>query len=250
MKEPRQLRKAANVILLRPAKGHGFEIFLTRRPDRMPFLGGMYCFPGGALQKEDCSPAMLQLCHGLSPLAARKIVGAYLSPREALGLWVAGIRELFEELGVLFAVSPSGEPWATIKNQKNNLADKHAALLKGTLNFRSLLESETLLCDVSRLAYFSHWQTPRGVSIRFNTRFFLATLPNDQRVQRTSPEVAHSVWLTADRALELFAEDKLRMIFPTFASLRTLADFDSLDSLLKEYGSDSSAASNKRLSVG
>lgn len=238
MKEPRQLRKAATVILLRPAKSHGFEILLTRRPNGMPFLGGMYCFPGGALQKEDYSAAMLRICHGLSPLAARKIVGAYLSPHEALGLWVAGIRELFEEVGVLLAMSPSGELWAGIKNRKSNLADKHAALLKRTLSFRSLLESEALLCDVSRLAYFSHWQTPEGISIRFDTRFFLATLPNGQSAQRTSPEVARSVWLTPDRALELFAKHKLPMIFPTFASLRTLADFESLESLWKEYGSD------------
>ena len=64
-----------------------------------------------------------------------------------------------------------------VQNSTNNLADKHAALLKKTLSFRSLLESEGLLCDASRLAYFSHWQTPEEISIRFDTRFFLAALP-------------------------------------------------------------------------
>lgn len=238
MREPHQLRKAATVILLRPAKANSFQVFLIRRPDAMPFLGGMYCFPGGALQKEDYSEAMLSLCHGLSPLAARKFVGAHFSPREALGLWVAGIRELFEEMGVLLAVNFAGESWSATRNRKNHLADRHAALLKGSLGFQSLLESEALLCDVSRLAYFSHWQTPREISIRFDARFFLAALPYGQSARRTSPEVTHSVWLTPDRALELFARDKLPMIFPTFASLRTLADFESLDSLGKEYGSD------------
>lgn len=241
MKKPHQLRKAATVILLRPSNANGFEVFLTRRSNAMPFLGDMYCFPGGALQEEDYSAAMLSLCHGLSPLAARKLVGAYFSPHEALGLWVAGIRELFEEVGILLAVNPAGEPWAAT-GRKNHLADKHAALLKKSLNFRSLLESEALLCDVSRLTYFSHWQTPREIAIRFDARFFLAALPHDQSPRRTSPEVAHGVWLTPDRSLELFATDKLPMIFPTFASLRTLADFESLDSLGKEYRSDFSAA--------
>jgi 8-oxo-dGTP pyrophosphatase MutT (NUDIX family) len=151
---------------------------------------------------------------------------------------VAAIRELFEETGVLLAVNPTGESWAATRDRKSHLAGKHAALLQKTLSFRSLLESEALLCDVSRLAYFSHWQTPREISIRFDARFFLATLPTDQSARRTSPEVARSVWLTPDRALELFAKDKLPMIFPTFASLRTLADFESLDSLGNEYGSD------------
>jgi 8-oxo-dGTP pyrophosphatase MutT (NUDIX family) len=243
MKEKQKAKLAATVILLRPAESNGFEVFLTRRPDGMPFLGGMYCFPGGALRQEDYSAAMLRLCHGVTPLAARKIVGAQFSPPQALGLWVAGIRELFEETGILLAVSHFGQPWAA--EPKKDPADQHEALFEKALNFRSLLESEGLLCDASRLAYFSHWQTPEEISIRFDTYFFLAALPKDQTPLSTSPEVAHSLWLTPDQALELFAENKLPMIFPTFASLRTLADFESLDSVLKEYGSDS-AAGQKR----
>jgi 8-oxo-dGTP pyrophosphatase MutT (NUDIX family) len=245
MKVPHKSRPAATVILLRPVKVNGFEVFLIRRPDGMAFLGGMYGFPGGALLREDCSAKMLRLSHGLSPVDARKIVGAHLPTHEALGLWVAGIRELFEEAGILLAVSKSGRPWAKKQNFNNNLADKHAALLKETLSFRTLLESEELLCDASRLAYFSHWQTPGQIEIRFDTRFFLAALPSDQTPLPTSPEVAHSLWLTPDRALELFAKGKLPMIFPTFASIRTLADFQSLESVWKEYVANSSAASKK-----
>jgi hypothetical protein len=43
------------------------------------------------------------------------------------------------------------------------------------------------------------------------------------------------VWLTADRALQLFARGELPMIFPTFASLRTLADYASLESVTREF---------------
>jgi hypothetical protein len=68
-------------------------------------------------------------------------------------------------------------------------------------------------------------------------------LPKDQAPLPTSPEVVHSLWLTPDRALELFADDELPMIFPTFASLRTLADFEALDNVWREYGSNFSAAS-------
>ena len=236
-------RQAATVILLRPTEANGFEVFLTRRPDAMAFLGGMYCFPGGAMQKDDCSPEMLRLCHGLSPVDARKIVGAQFSPPEALGLWIAGIRELFEEVGILLAVNKLGQPVG--QNRRNSIAEKHAALLENTIRFRSLLESEDLLCNALSLAYFSHWQTPEEVSIRFDTRFFLAALPKDQTPLATSPEVVHSLWITPDRALELFAQDKLPMIFPTFASLRTLADFESLESLGREYGKNLTAASKK-----
>jgi 8-oxo-dGTP pyrophosphatase MutT (NUDIX family) len=239
MKEKQKAKLAASVILLRPVEANGFEVFLTRRPDGMAFLGGMYCFPGGALREEDCSAGMLRLCHGVSPRAAQKIVGAQFSPPQALGLWIAGIRELFEEAGILLAVNHFGQPWAA------DPAGQQEALLKKSMSFRSLVENEGLLCDVSRLAYFSHWQTPEEISIRFDTYFFLAALPKNQTPLSDAPEVVHSLWLTPDRALELFAEDKLPMIFPTFASLRTLADFESLDSVLKEYSADSSAGQKK-----
>jgi 8-oxo-dGTP pyrophosphatase MutT (NUDIX family) len=245
MKEQHRSKLAATVILLRPAAKNGFEVFLTRRPDEMPFLGGLYCFPGGALTEADYSAAMLRLCHGLSPVDARKIVGAQFSPPQALGLWIAGIRELFEEAGILLAANDLGQPWTAEQDHKNTLAGKQAVLLKKALSFRLLLESEGLLCDASRLAYFSHWQTPQEISIRFDTHFFLAAIPKGQTPLLTSPEVAYSLWLTPDRALELFAKDKLPMIFPTFASLRTLADFESLESVLKEYGAKLAAVSIK-----
>ena len=71
--------------------------------------------------------------------------------------------------------------------------------------------------------------------MRFDTRFFLAVLPECQFPLPNSPEVAHSLWLTPDRALQLFVKNELPLIFPTFASLRTLADFSSLESLFREY---------------
>jgi 8-oxo-dGTP pyrophosphatase MutT (NUDIX family) len=235
MREAQKSRQAATVILLRPAEPSGFEVFLTHRPDEMAFLGGTYCFPGGAVRKDDCAAAMLRLCYGLSPADARRRIGAHLSASEALGFWIAGVRELFEETGVLLAVDHSGRPWRPAQERGHNLFDKHAALLQETLSFRSLLENEKLVCDASRLVYFSHWQTPEQSSIRFDTRFFLAVLPENQTALPASPEVAHSFWVTPDRALELFAKNELPLIFPTFASLRTLADFDSLEAVMREY---------------
>ena len=236
MREPAKARLAASVILLRRAERKGFEVFLTRRHEGMEFLGGMYCFPGGTVRKEDCSAAMLRRCRGLAAGDARNIIGAHFAPQQALGLWVAGIRELFEEAGILLAVEETGKKSRQAKqNHPARLAERHAALLDKSLSFKSLLESEALLCDASSLAYFSHWQTPSRLALRFDTRFFLAALPQDQTPLPSSPEVTHSLWLTPDSALQLFAKDELPMIFPTFASLRTLADFESLESAMREF---------------
>ncbi len=235
MSEIAKPKQAATVLLLRPTQSGGIEVLLTRRPDGMAFLGGMYCFPGGTVREEDLSAALSPRCHGLSPTAARKIIGSHFSPPEALGLWVAAIRELFEEVGVLLAITRDGRPAWLDRDLNHRLAKKHTALLAGDLGFNALLEAENLQCDTTQLAYFSYWQTPSQFQMRFDTRFFLAAVPADHPPLAASPEVVDSVWLTPDRALQLFGKGTLPMIFPTFASLRTLADFDSLESLFAEF---------------
>lgn len=229
MSAPAKVRAAATVILLRPAESKGFEAFLTLRPDSMPFLGGMYCYPGGSVIKDDSSQSTLERAVGVTPVQARKILGAHFSPRAALGFWLAAVRELFEEVGILLAT----------ENLAMNVASKlpalHRALLDRSLSFAGLLEQENLRCDLARLHYFSHWQTPSQIPLRFDTRFFIAALPPEQTPLPASYEVTHSLWLMPEQAMQLHERGNLPMSFPTFASLRTLADFDTLENVLREY---------------
>ena len=229
-------RNAATVILLRPETSAGIEIFLTRRLDRIDFLGGAYVFPGGSVEKEDCSERTLKRCSGLAREEARRILGAHLTPGLALGHWVAGIRELFEEVGVLLCATEDGRSLdMKEKERRERLDGKRRRMIQEELTFRELLESEGLCCDASRLRYFSHWLTPEEFAVRYDTRFFLAVLPPDQVPLESSEEVAHGLWITPERAMQLYAQSKLPMIFPTYASLRTLADFESVESLVSEY---------------
>jgi len=230
-------KSAATVILLRPHPSGGFETFMTRRPLQMKFLGGMYVFPGGTVRKEDCTEGILKRCRGLTAREAQRILGATLNPEACLGHWVAAIRELFEEVGILLCVTETGEPLnLTDKNGRSCAVQKRLPLIKGEINFQNFLESERLICDLTKLAHFSHWQTPQEFAMRFNTRFYLAQLPSDQEPLPKSEEVTHSLWVTPERSLQLSEQGLLPVIFPTFACLRTLADFDTLQSLGAEYG--------------
>jgi len=244
--ETTNVRAAATVILLRRLEPTGFEVFLTRRPEGMRFLGGMYCFPGGGVSNEDCSPRMIARCAGVTPERARNIIGAQVRPQAALGFWTAAIRELFEEVGILLTVGDSTSAVSIEEMPNYRLAEKHAALISKTLSFAELLESENLYCHASALAHFSHWQTPAQNSLRFNTRFFLAELPRAQTPLPSSYEVIHSLWVDPDHAIQLFERGELPLIFPTFASLRTLADFESLESLFQEFGQARAMASPSR----
>ena len=236
MTEIRKPKQAATVILLRRAEAKGFEVFLTRRPDGMPFLGGMYCYPGGTVTTDDFTARMIERSTGLTPKHAQTIVGAHYGPSEAIGFWIASVREVFEEVGVLLAVEESGAPLILDAHRSQRLAEKHAALLAKSISFLELLESDKLVCDLGSLTHFSYWQTPSQNRLRFATRFFIAPLPECQSPLATSYEVTHSVWLTPDRAMQLFSRGELPLIFPTFAALRTLADFDTLESVLREFG--------------
>ena len=236
MTEQSYPKNAATVILLRRQSGGGFESFMTRRPDQMKFLGGMYVFPGGTVRKEDCTEGVLKRCRGLTPQEAQNIVGPTLSPEICLGHWVAAVRELFEEVGILLCVTETGELLKMAEERRDRAAERRLALIKGEIDFQSFLESESLLCSLTQLAYFSHWQTLYEFGMRFNTRFYFAELPLDQEPLPNSQEVTHGLWLTPERSLQLCEQGKLPLIFPTFACLRRLADFDTLESLAAEYG--------------
>ncbi|MGH7774902.1 MAG: NUDIX hydrolase [Candidatus Binatia bacterium] len=206
---------------------------MTRRPDEMEFMGGCYVFPGGRVEKEDSSEQMLRRCRGLSRTEAQRILGNELSPKLALGHWIAGIRELFEEVGVLLCTTDSG---AEINMElQRKLATRREALVEGVMDFRALLKSEGLYCDLQRLAYFSHRITPEKHSIRFDTRFYLARLPLDQIPLDSSQEVTESLWITPEEALNRAQNDSLSVVPPTLAALRTLATIDSWQSLCAQY---------------
>ena len=224
-------KAAASVILLRPAEPQGFEVLLTRRRNETPSLGERYCFPGGSVHESDHADGMLRRCRGLSTGGARKIIGAHVSPPQALGFWIAAARVLFEKAGLLLAVKESGEPIAVEAEADAGLRAKRAALVEQRLGFHSILESENLFCDAATIRYFSHWRAESPDS--GDTRIFLAAMPEGQPPPAAAIEGAR--WLAPDRALQLFNRGELTIAFPTFVSLRTLADFDDMKSALRAY---------------
>jgi len=228
---------AATVILVRSGDDGGVEVLLNRRPPGMRFLGGFYVFPGGSVKNEDAAEGILKRCGGLSMQEAQRQLGAGLSPELSLAHWIAAIRELYEETGILLCVDKRGN-FIDARDQEVNrlLVENHPLLVNQNINLQSVLESAGWFCDLSRVAYFSHWQTPEEFAMRFNTRFFLALQPDGQSPLLRSREVTESLWLSPDRGLALYREGKVPIIFPTYATLRTLADFASVSSLCAEYG--------------
>jgi 8-oxo-dGTP pyrophosphatase MutT (NUDIX family) len=231
-----QPRNASTVVLLRPAAGGKFEILLTRRPPQMRFLGGYYVFPGGTVHQDDYSARVLKRCCGLSANEARRILGSGQDANQALGHWVAVARELFEEVGVLLCVTDTGED---IDGREQRASDrielKRQAIVKNELDFGSFLQSENLFCDLSRAIYFDHWVTPEIYSMRFDTRFFIAAAPANQKPLVRSEEVTHSLWIRAEEALGRMDRQNFPILPPTTTVLQRLAGISTWDQLQNEF---------------
>lgn len=227
-------RRASTLVLVRPAHAGAFEIFMTRRPREMRFLGGFFVFPGGAVKGADASPAMLDLCRGLSPADARACLGEELSAEDAMGYWVAAIRELYEEVGVLLCVvRENGAAVATEAWER--VVARRTALLGREVSFPALLAAEGLCCDVGKLVYFYHRTTPERYAMRFDTRFFLAAMPEGQTPLNVSEEVTESLWITPAEGLQRAERGRMAIIPPTLATLRTLAELGTWDALCRDF---------------
>jgi 8-oxo-dGTP pyrophosphatase MutT (NUDIX family) len=230
-----QPRPASTVVLTRPTDGGNFEILLTRRPPEMRFLGGFYVFPCGTVHRDDYSPEMLARCRGLSGAQAQEILGSGHDPDEALGHWVAVMRELFEEVGILLCVTDTGgEIDLSYREWKQRIELKRRSVVNKQLDFGSFLESENLFCDLSRVAYFDHWVTPDIYSMRFDTRFYVATLPTNQTPLERSEEVTHSLWITPKAAMARLDRQVFPILPPTTTVLQNLARLDSWERLRAE----------------
>jgi 8-oxo-dGTP pyrophosphatase MutT (NUDIX family) len=218
---------ASTVVLVRPDEHGAFEVLMNRRPERMQTYAGAYVFPGGCVEPTDYSPEMLALTHGLTSAEARATLESDLEPEICLGHWVAAARELFEEAGIHFFAGAGDAGSSDSTSRLERLLSQRSALQRGELTLASLLNSELLRCDISGLSYFSHRITPEHYKIRFDTRFFLAALPAQQTPLHSSEEVAESLWITPQAALDRVSHGGFPMMPPTIAVLRMLAEHGS-----------------------
>jgi 8-oxo-dGTP pyrophosphatase MutT (NUDIX family) len=228
-------RPAATVVLVRPDDVGGFEILLTRRPPEMRFLGGFYVFPGGTVHRDDYTPSALERCRGLTEVEAQRILGNIHASDEALGHWVAVIRELFEEVGVLLCIDEFGEDVQLAAERKRYIEARRKAIVRRELDFASFLISENFFCDLSRVVYFDHWVTPDIYSMRFDTRFYIATLPVNQKPLARSEEVTHSLWVTPAEALARMDRREFPILPPTTTVLQRLGRLSTWTHLQAEF---------------
>jgi 8-oxo-dGTP pyrophosphatase MutT (NUDIX family) len=208
------VRASATVVMLRDGPS-GLEVFLVERHGLSDVLGGAYVFPGGKLDEDD-GDDVLHAMLDRSPAQLQHALGeADLPQREAAALFVAALRETFEESGVLFAEGADAI-----------VARRVFDALREGLSFAQVLHTARLRLLASELVPWSRWITPAVGGVvrkRFDTRFFLARVPAGQEPRHDEREAVESLWLSPSAALDQYRRGVIALAPPQIMSLAHLA---------------------------
>lgn len=163
------------------------HVLMGRRSAKHVFYPGAFVFPGGRVDPHD---GRAPLAADLVPHARSKLLAQMRgrsSDHRARAIALAGIREAFEEAGILIG-RPGKPPRSAPKDWDQFLA-------------------HGLLPDLSSLAFIMRAITPPRRPRRFDNRFFAVEaeaigleLPADQR---PTDELGELVWLPIDEARSL-----------------------------------------------
>ncbi len=194
------------------------------------FIGGAYVFPGGAVDPDDAGATVLARCVGLDDAAASTALALEVG---GISYYVACVRELFEEAGLLLAHREDGGPIdPSDAGLLARLADRRRQMNDGEGTLASMLEDERLVLDLTTLHYFAHWITPVGPPRRYDTRFFVGAAPVGQVPLHDDRELVAHTWVTPDEALERHRNGEMQLILPTIKNLEAVARFATSRELL------------------
>ena len=221
---------AATVLLVRDG-ADGIETMVLRRNLRSDFLGGAYVFPGGSLDPADTDPAVYARCRRLDDVSASARLGV---ERDGLGVWVAGVRETFEEAGVLVA-RRRGDDALLALDDPDVVArvDEHRrAVDRGERSMVAVCAAEDIELAVDVLRPVARWVTPTVASRRYDTWFLLGAAPPAQVALHDDGEVIGNLWVRPSAALAGHRRGELDMMYPTVCLLEWLATVETVTDAL------------------
>jgi 8-oxo-dGTP pyrophosphatase MutT (NUDIX family) len=199
---------SATILLLRDG-ARGIEVFMVKRHHQIDFASGALVFPGGKVDEHDRDQTLRKYADG-----ADNLDDLHLS------LTACGIREGFEESGILLA-RKTGRTDYIDAAASTSLAPWRPKLNAGDVGLAEFLATEDLRLACDALIPFAHWVTPTFMPKRFDTYFYVAATPAGQLGRHDGSESVDSVWISPEEAI---ADTKRwTVIFPTKMNLLKLA---------------------------
>lgn len=97
---------------------------------------------------------------------------------------------------------------------------------------RELQEEANVYITIDDLHPFAHWVTPEIETRRYDTRFFIARMPDGQIARHDESETTALDWLSPSEAIARFQRRELRLPPPTWTTIRQLSKHKSIDDVL------------------
>jgi 8-oxo-dGTP pyrophosphatase MutT (NUDIX family) len=224
---------ATTMVLLRPSgTGGAPELFMVRRSGGADFFGDAYVFPGGGVDEEDADPELASRASALPPVDIERLLGEGLPREQAVACWVAGVRELFEETGVMLAYRDGRILSFVDAAVRERFARYRDDIRAHRVTLKDIVARESLTLALDCVHYFSRFVTPPYARKRYDTRFVLAAAPPDQLASYDPIELTQGDWLTTARAVALYHSRKQQIVPPTLQNLLELQRCASIDEMI------------------
>lgn len=217
---------AATVVMLRDGPD-GLQVLLMRRHQASDVLGGVYVFPGGKLDPEDQHPAWQQRLSQDNTTLHQRLHEPDIPSERASGLFVAAMREAYEECRVLLGCAPHADAQAQALLQA----------LRSGQNWHQAFQTQALNLHTEPLLPWCRWITPRQASVthkRFDTRFFVTQVPDDQLAEHDNHEATETLWIQPREALLRYWRREIELAPPQIMSLVHLSRHSHAQSVLTE----------------
>ena len=226
-KQPPAPRPATTVLLVRPSQpgdaASPLEVFMVVRHHQIDAFSGALVFPGGKLEDADGDPRLRARCGGADAISA-----------DELKFRVAGVREAFEECGILLARKPGQRAVVGAADLKGIEERWRVKLAEDEASIVDLVEAENLELATDLMTPYAHWITPTFAPRRFDTWFFIAEAPEDQVALHDGSESVESVWIGAQAAIDEATSGKRTLVHATTKNLELLAEATTVAEALSQ----------------
>jgi 8-oxo-dGTP pyrophosphatase MutT (NUDIX family) len=214
-------RDASTVMVLRDGT-EGLEVLLMRRHANSPVLGGAYAFPGGKVDTED-RQFPPDLINSTDFQLQQELAEDQLPPAMARAIWVAAVRETFEECGLFLGVGQHDDDLNFVSS--------------GGESFAQLVRTNKRVIQANRLTPWTRWITPKRPSVtnkRFDSRIFIAVCSTSQAVRADGHEMTEVVWIRPRQAIQRYADGDMDMAPVQLICLAHLQNFSNADQVVRD----------------
>lgn len=221
-------RLSATVVLLRNGEG-GIEVWMQERVLSMPNYPGITVFPGGGVDSRDFPGRSWddgELWTGRSAISLARQLG--VTKYKAHALMFAAVRELFEETGTLLAVDIEGE----LLDDARPFHVHRLRLETHELSLTDVLERTDLRVCGDLLKPAARWVGRSEAGNWFDTFTFVAANPEGQEPDGQTDEADDANWFPPELLLDGWRHGLVRFAPSTWAQLKMLSDYDSVEAVL------------------